>query len=261
VLVLGEPISADELIQMLQNTLAARQSDGHFCDLGQNTTVPRDVFRRIAALAVAKASYNVRTSTDFYSAFGSDALVSENDGITIQDTALRTMAGAGHQHFLETMRNVITACESAHLQKTLFQTWQYDDPTQTLSLRFDPLDDNRYALRWRNPSGDPDRKNNGSMLGANRLAIEAIPFFTTVPGERFLQTVGFIGHRSRDTFFSWPVWTTPIGINAIRSLLSLQEIQVRTEAESLISRGVPVVFRSQRITVGKVRNFTPASTN
>lgn len=261
VLVMSQPMSADDLIQALHHTLTGRQADGHFCDLGQNTTVPRDIFRTLAQAAVAGATGQDRTSIDFYAAFGSDALVSENDGTTIQDTALRTMAGAGHQHFLETMRNVITACEPEHIQKTVFQTWQYDDPTQTLSLRFDPLDDNRHALRWRNPSGDPDRKNNGSMLGANRLAIEAIPFFTTAPGERFLQTVGFTGHRSRDTYFSWPVWTPPIGIDAIRSLLALSEVQVPKEAESLISRGVAAVFRSQRITVGKVRNFTPASTN
>ena len=261
VLVMSQPMSADDLIQALHLTLTGRQADGHFCDLGQNTTVPRDIFRTLAQAAVVGGTGRDRTSIDFYAAFGSDALVSENDGITIQDTALRTMAGAGHQHFLDTMRNVISACEPEHLQKTVFQTWQYDDPTQTLSLRFDPLDDNRHALRWRNPSGDPDRKKNGSMLGANRLAIEALPLFTTVPGERFLQTTGFKGHRSRDTYFSWPVWTTPVGADVIRSILTLREIQTGKETETLLSRSIAAVFRSQRITVGKVRNFTPAATS
>jgi CRISPR-associated endonuclease/helicase Cas3 len=260
VLVLSQPMSADELIKELHHTLSGHQTDRHFCDLGQNTTVPKHIFRTVTQASVAVATRQDRTSIDFYAAFGSDALVSEN-GITIQDTALRTMAGAGHQHFLETMRNVIACCEPEHIERTVFQTWQYNDPTQTLSLRFDPLDDNRYALRWRNPSGDPDRKNNGSMLGANRLAIEAIPFFTTAPGARFLQTVGFTGQRSRDTYFSWPVWTPPIEIDAIRSLLALREVQFPKEGESLVSRGVAAVFRSQRITVGKLRNFTPASTN
>jgi CRISPR-associated endonuclease/helicase Cas3 len=260
VLVLSQPMSEDELIKALHHTLTGHQSDRHFCDLGQNTTVARQIFRTVSQASVAEATSQDRTSCDFYAGFGSDALVAQ-DGFTIQDTALRTMAGAGHQHFLETMRNVIASCGPEHIQKTVFQTWQYDDPTQTRSLRFDPLDDNRYALRWRNPSGDPDRKNTGSMLGANRLAIEAIPLFTTAPGKRSLQTVGFTGQRASDTFFSWPVWTSPIGIDAMRSLLALREVQIPSEAESLISRGVAAVFRSQRITVGKVRNFTPASTN
>jgi len=258
VLVLSQPMPDDQLVKALHQTLTGHQSDRHFCDLGQNTTVARQIFRTVAQDSAASATSEDRTSSDFYAAFGSDALVAQ-DGLTIQDTALRTMAGAGHQHFLETMRNVIAKCGPEHIRKTLFQTWQYDDPTQTLSLRFDPLDDNRYALRWRNPSGDPDRKNTGSMLGANRLAIEAIPLFTTSPGELFLQTVGFTGQRASDTYFSWPIWTSPVGIDAIRSLLALREVQIPREAESLMTRGVAAVFRSQRITVGKVRNFTPAS--
>jgi len=259
VLVTRTPITADEIVEVLQSALHGQATSPHFTELGQNTTVPYDEFRKKIQAALTEATAASRTTIDFYAAFGCDGLVSENDGVTIQDTALRTMAGAGHQHFLETMKNVINACEVEHLHKTIFETWQYDDPTQTLSLRFDPLDDNRYALRWRNPSGDPDRKKIGSMLGANRLAIEAIPLLTTAPGPRYLQTIGFKGHRSRDTFFSWPVWTAAINIDTVRSVLALSEVQSNTFDQQLSHRGIACVFRSQRITVGKVRNFSPAS--
>jgi len=259
VIISDKPLVKDELIEALHDSLKGRHQDSQFTAFGKNTTVPASEFRSVALEAVANANLADRTFADFCAGFGSDALVSPNDGVTIQDTSLRTMAGAGHQHFLETMRNLIQKCDAKHLEKSLFDTWQYDDPTQTLSLRFDPLDDNRYALRWRNPSGDPDRKTLGSMLGANRLAIEAIPLLPTAPGERKLQTACFTGHRSSDTFFEWPIWMVPVSLDVVRSLLLITEsVKPETNAELLRSRGVVAVMRSQRITVGKVRNFTPA---
>lgn len=260
VLISHREISRGELNSILHEELRERQSDDHFVKLGKNTNVSRDDFRRCIRDVAGKSDQNHRTSLDFFAAFGSDALVSINDGITIQDTALRTMAGAGHQHFLETMQNLIKYCSPEHLDKTIFRTWDYSDPTQTLSLRFDPLDDNRYALRWRNPSGDPERKTSGSMVGANRLAIEAIPLLVTAPGEKRLQTSGFSGSRSDDTFFHWPIWHVPLGLSVVQSLLTSRDIvSPLSSPDSLIARGISAVMRSQRITVGKVRNFSPAN--
>ena len=252
-------MTQDELITVLHKSLTGRQNEQHFTAFGKNTTVHAEEFRTISLDAVNLANRQDRTFADFCAAFGSDALVSFNDGVTIQDTALRTMAGAGHQHFLKTMRNLIEECTPIHLHKAIFNTWKYDDPTQTLSLRFDPLDDNRYALRWRNPSGDPDRRISGSMLGANRLAIEAFPLLTTAPGKKRLKTAGFTGYRSSDTYFHWPIWTDPLPISAVQSLLTLSNIIAPDfPNEALTARGISAVMRSQRITVGKVRNFTPA---
>lgn len=259
VLITDRELSRQDVLSILQVALENHQGDDHFVKLGKNINVPRADFRQCILDAVGSSNRNRRTSVDFFAAFGSDALVSINDGVTIQDTALRTMAGAGHQHFLETMRNLIKHCRSEHLEKSLFQTWDYSDPTQTLSLRFDPLDDNRYALRWRNPSGDPDRKTAGSMLGANRLAIEAIPLLTTAAGEKRLQTTGFSGFRSDDTYFHWPLWEVPLPISVIQSLLVSRELISKSVASNnFIARGVAAGMKSQRITVGKVRNLSPA---
>lgn len=260
VLITEHELSPQELLSKLQAALENRQGDDHFVTLGKNINVSRADFRNCLLHSVGSSNQQKRTSTDFFTAFGSDALVSINDGVTIQDTALRTMAGAGHQHFLETMRNLIEQCRPEHLEKALFRTWDYSDPTQTLSLRFDPLDDNRYALRWRNPSGDPDRKSSGSMLGANRLAIEAIPLLQTAAGTNRLQTTAFSGFRSGDTFFHWPLWEVPLPLAVISSLLTSRElVSSSATPTSLLQRGATAAMRSQRITVGKVRNFTPAS--
>jgi CRISPR-associated endonuclease/helicase Cas3 len=260
VLVTDHVLSPEQLLSGLQAALANRQGEAHFVKLGKNINVPRVAFRQCLLDAVGSSAQHQRTSADYFAAFGSDALVSVNDGVTIQDTALRTMAGAGHQHFLETMRNLIEQCHLEHLQKAIFCTWDYSDPTQTLSLRFDPLDDNRYALRWRNPSGDPDRRLSGSMLGANRLAIEAIPLLPTAAGAKRLRTTAFSGFRSDDTFFHWPLWEVPLALPVIQSLLTTRElVSPSAIGATLLPRGVTAAMKSQRITVGKVRNFAPAT--
>jgi hypothetical protein len=194
---------------------------------------------------------------DFVSAFGSDAF--ERDGY-VEDTAFRTMSGAGHQHFLKFVRNLVGGTLPDHLTRTLFRSWDYEDPAENHSLRWDPMDDQRYGLRWADPSGDPRRKAGGCMWGANRLAIEALPLLPAIPTARRLDTTGFSGKTSRRTFFSWPIWQPALACGPASSLLSLAELQkeVPSRAE-LAERGVVEVYRSQRITEGKYRrNFAPA---
>jgi hypothetical protein len=97
------------------------------------------------------------------------------------------------------------------------------------------------------------------MLGANRLAIEALPVFPCVPVKGQLETTGFRGRRSSDTAFTWPLWDALLGIDAVRTLLALAELQENhPDRTQLRRRGIAEVFRCMRITVGKYRNFTPA---
>ena len=203
-----------------------------------------------------------RRDADFLAAFGSEVVESKVNGKPtgqIADTAFRTMSGAGHQHFLGTMRTFIADTAPEHLDKAVFEIWRYDDPLEKHSLRWDPLDDIRYALRWDNPSGDRNRKLGGSMWGANRLAIEALPLFPTHPiGDR-LRTTGFAVRPNRTTELTWPVWSAAIGVREVRSLLSLSQLHEPTpDRTQLASRGIVEVYRCQRLTQGKYRNFTPA---
>ena len=196
-------------------------------------------------------------SVAFLSAFGSSAITNE-DG-AIEDTALRTMSGAGNQHFLKTFRALIDAATETHLEKCLFKEWMYDDPLESMGLRWDPGEDIRRALRWRNPSGDPERKKALGMWGANRLAIEALPLLPTAPVGSHLETTGFKGYKSNNTFFVWPLWDVPIGLDTGRSLLALEDLQTGDpNSRNLRACGIPAVFRSQRITNEKFRNFTSA---
>jgi hypothetical protein len=124
-------------------------------------------------------------------------------------------------------------------------------------MRWDAEDDRRYALRWDEPSKDPVR----TVRGANLLAVAALPLFPVVPtSSNTVATTGFSGRGSRDTFVAWPIWTGWLALDAVRSLLSVKALQDRSAASALALRsvGVSAVYRSQRITLGKYRNFTPA---
>ena len=226
--------------------------------LGDNPSVPLDVFRLYAQASAQAALDGDRVRSDFAAAFAGEH-PTDKDG-KIPDTALRTMSGAGHQHFLKFMRNFTEQVQPDHLRKTLFDNWRYDDPVQNMTLRWDPSDDNRYALRWSDPSGDPDRKSIGSMWGANRLAIEALPLFPTLPTHRQLETVGFHTQGARKTHWTWPIWEVFAGTDTVRSLLDMADVQrsdrTGMQPKGLGVRGITEIYRSRRLTTGKFRNFT-----
>lgn len=248
------------ILDMLESQLVGKHDRPEFTTLGNDLSVTPLAFQAFAKSVATAASHSDRSSADFAAAYGCESTISASStSETIQDTALRTMAGAGHQHFLGFMRNIIDATTRRHLDKTLFATWVYDDPVQNLTLRWDPVDDIRYALQWRNPSGDPRRRSSGNMLGANRLAIEGLPLFPTMPVGSRLATTGFQGNRSSSTYWTWPIWKSPLTIDVVRSLLAYRLIQDHTPPrDELLQIGVVEVFRSRRLTIGKVRNLTPA---
>lgn len=243
----GAPCSTDEFLDLLMRALERHADEAPF-QWAKNTTVEPDRFRAFVRDAARAAEPGNRRLADFAAAFGCEALVDRQG--KVQDTALRTMSGAGHQHFLQSMRLLVQVTEREHLESALFERWAYRDDRP--SMRWDPMDDRRYALRWEDPSRDKIR----TVRGANRLAIEALPWFPTAPGRRRLETVGFSGTRLR-----WPVWCVGVTAAVVRSLLSHPSIHgedgpvVRRELHEM---GISLVYESRRITVGKFRNFTPS---
>lgn len=210
--------------------------------------IPPDEYRSYAHEAVQHASQDDRVWVDFVAAFGNEASLAED---VIQDTAFRTMSGAGHQDFLKFMRLLVELTTPKHLEEALLGPWRYQDDKP--SMRWDPMDDRRYALRWSDPSGDPIR----TVRGANRLAMEALPLFPTMPTSSQLETTGFRGRKSRDTFLTWPIWKPFTSLEVVRSVLALSELQTDVpNREALSKLGIVEVYRAQRITVGKFRNFT-----
>ena len=200
-----------------------------------------------------KACVAERTIVDWLSALASD--FSSPDAINQLQTARR-------DYFLGNLADVIQRTTIDHLRRSIFSTWDYADPLERQSLHLDPSEDRRHAHQWNQPSGDPNRKKFGGMLGANRLAIEAICFFVSVPKGDVLQTTAFSGSRSSDTRWTWPIWDVACSLQVVRSLLTLPALQMEQLDEStrtaLREWGIAAVFRTNRILVNKTPNFTPA---
>ena len=139
-------ITSEALIDLLMPALQ-RASTPEF-DFDNNLTVSPETFGEVAREAQSRALSDDRRLADFVAAFGCEALTTDKS--EIQDTALRTMSGAGHQHFLGTMKQLVEKTGAADLRRSLFKSWTY--PDRKLGLRWDPQEDRRYALRWENPS-------------------------------------------------------------------------------------------------------------
>lgn len=249
------PVSREDLITALHDTL--RTAQGHSAlDVGDDIKLTPNQFRDHYHQMSLQEPHRDPQSLRFLAALGSDALV--DDQGQIQDTALRTMSGAGHQHFLRYMRTLTAETNHTHLEKALFERWRRDDPSP--SMRWDPSDDRRYALRWKNPSDQSRGYAIKTVRGANRLAIEALPLLpTAVEGAR-LRTTGFSGTNSTNTFLTWPIWNAPLGCDSVASLIALRELQrPAPNRNKLAAMGVVEVYRSQRIRVNKNRSFTVAT--
>lgn len=224
-------------------------------NFGLDTKFQMDVYRSWE-LAAKDLSASNRTRADVIASLCSSAHGDE-EGFAA-DTDFRTVRGAGHQHFLGIMVNQLIELQPQHVHKTLFAPWQYDDPLEALSLRWDPLDDVRYALRWGNPSGDPLRKKQGNMIAANTLAAAALPCFPVVPIDDGVATTGF-NRINRATCWSWPLWDGFLNLDCVRSVLAHHELQSEEpDHRQLSPMGIFGVFRTERFTQGKFRNFTPA---
>ena len=217
----------------------------------KNLSVDPLTFRGVSAEAQSLAGPDQRNYADFIAAFGSDGCVAE-DGKTIEDTDLRTMSGAGHQHFLGTMHELVSRTQRCHLREAMFGPWNYSD--ERYGLRWDPEEDRRYALRWGKPAGEPAK----TVRGANRLAVEALPLFPAVPGAKGLETTGFMRQGKR-VFCTWPLWTPATSVDTVRSLLALSALRKpEPDRPWLHEKGVVEVFRCERVTIKKYRNFTRA---
>jgi hypothetical protein len=247
-------LDAKQMVEKLHAALHG-QADNYVFTVQKDLTIPQDVFRALAAKSADDFLLNgVPRFAETVAAFGCDA-VTDDKGI-IQDTGFRTMSGAGHQHFLAFMNDLAKETTPDQVHEALFGPWLYRDSSPT--MRWDAEDDRRYALRWDEPSKDPVR----TVRGANLLAVAALPFFPVVPNSnQSVCTTGFSGRGRRDTFVTWPIWNGWLSGDTIRSLLSLAELQCSANlpAAKLTGMGITTVYRSQRITLGKFRNFTPSA--
>lgn len=164
-------------------------------------------------------------------------------------------------YFAGNIDQVLANTDAKALQRTLFEKWRYDDKLAGQSLHLEPSEDRRHAYQWDKPSGDPNRNTSGNMLGANRLAIEALPLFLGLPSinPARLFMAGWTGVRSDNARWTWPVWRHKASVSVVSSLLSLPELQEERPDRTILNQmGIGAAFRCRRILVEKTPNLTPS---
>jgi hypothetical protein len=189
-----------------------------------------------------------------------------------QDGGLRAaplvmMFGQGHQNFLE--RLVAIALGSAprglakaktepdlrnprYVAKALFQPWKRDDDCD--GFRWDPEEDQRYALRF----GDPSRAGAASTVhGANRLATLGLLSFPSAPSIRKPNLPPATASANGIAFlFVWPVWTEPLSLHGIERLMCHPDVVTLEGWRKPSPLGIAEVYVARRIANGKFMNVT-----
>lgn len=240
-------------------------------DLNFTHTESRTMLQE-AAHAATSSSHG---DTNFLASLMTDAAVKDGkdyNSSSIDPTPLCLLFGQGHQHFLERLAGVLQkrslptrgkgkATKQLSLAECLFEalflSWRREDPS-TFSFRWDPEDDVRYALMAGDPT-DPFYKG-GTQHGANCLAVAGMAMLPVVPEVRAGRTRPSIigGTFSANGFsFAWPIWSIPLSLAAIRSLLCHPDLRSPGQLAYL---GIDHVLVSRRISVGKFMNFTRAQT-
>lgn len=222
--------------------------------LGRHIDCTPQEFRDHVRMFQEEAGQDRRETLDLLAAFGNDACTTRYGAI--QATPFCFVTGSGHQYFLDTVRQLLERVNPERVREALFEPWTYRD--HTLSLRWDPIEDRRYALADRNPSDEASR----TVWMANLLAYRALVLFPSAPdGSRLLTTAW--SEVDREPAFTWPLWEQPAAIEEVRSLVQLRDLASAAPVwASLRARGVAVAYRARRIKVGEGANsklnFTPA---
>jgi hypothetical protein len=235
---------------LLEQQQGRAQKD--FLDWNDDIKVAAEQWSALLENKGCQCKLDSRESVDFLTAFGSETVLAPSTG-NIKPTAFHMTAG--QQAFLKSARELASSLDPDHaitrretrdavrreiveaFERALFGPWLYKDRFH--SLGWDPATEALYALLARAPGSEKPFSERGAVW----LAFEALPLFPTAASGNRLLTRGF---DSRAKSLSWPIWTAPISINTLRSLLGLRELHTGRPAMGELSRrGIVAVYRSQ----------------
>lgn len=199
-----------------------------------------------------------RRDADFLAGFGTE-LYPDPKKDEFQCTSFKMVRsgdsnGQGMLHYARVLRERI---DPGALERTLFGDWDYGDVDY--SLRWDPIENQPYALRWRDPSKSTLADGPGTMRAANCLAFEALRCLPCMAIGTKAHTTGFREIDDRQTFV-WPIWTPCLNANTMRSLLSLGDLhKTPPRRPALEARGIQEVYSAAVIRPNQYySNFAPA---
>lgn len=224
--------------------------------LGKNIDCTESEYQAIVEPLLESAGFDDRASLDILAAFCSTGCLHESPSKRkerkLAPTPFSFISGSGHQCFLDTAGALLQNVSAARLNLALFAPWTYED--EGLSMRWDPVEDRRYALMDRDPTANDNKPRTVWM--ANLLAYRALALFPSAPTRHGLATVGWTKGDDGEPYFTWPLWLAPLDPDTIRSLLLLPKLYLDVpDRRALRARGVEAILRSRRIKVGTGTNF------
>jgi hypothetical protein len=248
----GAPVDAEQLVAALVGRMNERYQAREL-NWVRNLKKGKALYAEAAREATGEDN---RGYADFLAAYACE--VQDPDSEQLQPTAFYMTSG--RQEFPEEARKLAQRLTtgiaigrrkkspSDMFREALFGPWRYEDPQH--SLGWDPSTERLHALRAESPTKEEPQ----GIAAAVWLAFEALPLFPCFRSEGRLATTGFPTFAStgrwRTAYLTWPVWTCPLPLCAVRSLLSLGELcQEKVPVRELRARGIEAVFRSERYRV------------
>jgi len=145
------------------------------------------------------------------------------------------------------MQQVVAAVRASPeigFKEALIGPWRYQ--TKAHSLGWDPNAERLYALRHRAPTAEKP----SCIAGAVVLAFWALPLMPGVSVGGRPYTIGFT-RRKEGTFLAWPIFSAPIDLAELTSLLRAGPRSWTNNDGSGFRSGIEAVFESLRYEFGQ----------
>lgn len=209
-----------------------------------------EAFRAFADEAAGNCRPGRMRSARMVAAYGSE-LGTANKG-DLKPTALHFTSA--NQKFLGMVRALRQGVAEDDFREALFGPWL--NVSKLPSLSWNASAPRIYAYRANNPA--PEKR--GSVPAADWLAFIGLRFFPVVSKGGRLLTTGVKGGW-KDSTMLWPVWTPPLGVNVIRSLLTWGELRDPKAREKFSAAGIAALYQSRilRSDQGGFGSFSPAT--
>ncbi len=159
---------------------------------------------------------------------------------------------AGQQQFLKMVTELQAEVDEGLLREALIGPWRGE--SKLPSLAWNSSQSRQYALR----ASDPSKEKKGSVAGAYWLGFLGLRFFVLAAHGSKALSPGVAGGW-KDSHLTWPVWSPPIRVATVKSLLRLPDI-VAMGPNKRTEYGIERVFRSyiHRTDQGGYGSFSPA---
>lgn len=234
----SEILSINSLISILVKWIEREDVD-HILQWADDVRIARAEYQHVLESALLNGDWIL---AEFLGAIAADGAVDKQKGL-IKPCSFYMVSA--NQSFLKGMQKVVAAIRTnpeSIFREALEGPWKYE--TRVHGLGWDPNTERLYALRHKAPTSEKP----SCVAGAVVLALWALPLFPSISYNGMARTIGFT-RRNSQQFFSWPVFSTPIHLSALMTLLQCGEKAWRSKG--ILRPGIDACYKSQRFEFGQ----------